>query len=80
MVYLIDFAWFLPKANFVRGAFEDFPVSQKILKKERQTIRIICLALMMTENLSQLLNTFFANEKIRPYLFNRFLKTLVGLK
>ena len=77
-MYLIDFAWFLPKANFVRGAFEDFPVSEKILKKERQTIRIICLALMMTENLSQLLNTFFANEKIRPYLFNRFLNTLVG--
>ena len=26
MVYLIDFAWFLPKANFVLGAFEDFSV------------------------------------------------------
>ena len=77
---LIDFAWFLPEANFVRGAFEDFPVSDKILKKARQTIGIICLALMMTENLSQLLNNFFANEKIRPYLFNPFLNTLVGLR
>ena len=79
IVYLIDFAWFLPEANFVRGTFEYFPVSDKILKKARQTIRIICLALMMTENLSQLINNFFANEK-RPYLFNRFLNTLVGLR
>ena len=30
IVYLIDFAWFLPEANFVHGAFEDFPVSDKI--------------------------------------------------
>ena len=29
IVYLIDFAWFLPEANFVRGTFEDFPVSDK---------------------------------------------------
>ena len=34
---------------------------------------------MMTENLSQLINNFFANGK-RPYLFNRFLNTLVGLR
>ena len=34
----------------------------------------------MTENLSQLINNFFANEKIRPYLFNRFVTTLLGLK
>ena len=81
MVYLlVDFAWFLPEVNFVRGAFEDFLVSDKILKKARRTIRIFCLALMMTENLSQLLNNFFANEKSRPYLFNRFLNTLVGLR
>ena len=80
LLLLIDFAWFLPEANFVRGAFEDFPVSDKILKRAWQTIRIFCLALMMTENLSQLLNNFFANEKIRPYLFNRFLNTLVGLR
>ena len=66
--------------SFVRGAFKDFPVLDKIFKKERQTIRIICLALMMTESLSQLINNFFANEKIRPYLFNRFVTTLVGLK
>ena len=33
-VYLIDFAWFLPEANFVRGAFEDFPVSDKFKKKK----------------------------------------------
>ena len=65
---------------YVRGAFKDFPVSDKIFKKALQTIRIICLALMMTENLSQLINNFFANEKIRPYLFNRFVTTLVGLK
>ena len=77
---LIDFAWFLPEVNFVRGAFEDFPVSDKILKKARRTIRIFCLALMMTKNLSQLLNNFFANEKSRPYLFNRFLNALVGLR
>ena len=64
---------------FVHGAFEDFPVSDKIFKKARQTIRIICLALMMTENLSQLINNFFANEK-RLYLFNRILNTLVGLR
>ena len=79
IVYLIDFAWFLTEANFVRGTFEDFPVSDKILKKVPQTIRIICLALMMNENLSQLINNFLANEK-RPYLFNRFLNTLVGLR
>ena len=66
--------------HYVRGAFKDFPVSDKIFKKALQTIRIICLALMMTENLSQLINNFFANEKIRPYLFNRFVTTLVGLK
>ena len=53
IVYLIDFAWFLPEANFVRGAFEDFTVSDKIKKKAGQIIRMICLALMMTENLSQ---------------------------
>ena len=52
----------------------------KFFKKALRTIRIICLALMMTENLSQLINNFFANEKIRPYLFNRFVTTLVGLK
>ena len=34
---------------------------------------------MMTEHLSQLINNFFVNEK-RPYLFHRFLNTLVGLK
>ena len=72
-MYLIDFAWFLPKANFVRGAFEDFPVSEKILKKERQTIRIICLALMMTENLSQLLNTFSLMKKLGPIFLIDFL-------
>ena len=66
--------------HYVRGAFKDFPVSDKIFKKALQTIRIICLALLMTENLSQLINNFFANEKIRPYLFNRFVTTLVGLK
>ena len=52
----------------------------KFFKKALRTIRIICLALMMTENLSQLINNFFAIEKIRPYLFNRFVTTLVGLK
>ena len=57
--------------HYVRGAFKDFPVSDKIFKKALQTIRIICLALI---------NNFFANEKIRPYLFNRFVTTLVGLK
>ena len=35
IVYLIDFAWFLPEANFVCGAFEDLTVSDKILKKGR---------------------------------------------
>ena len=54
----------------VRSAFEDFPVSDKIFKKARQTIRIICLALMMTENLSQLINNFFANEKRQAIQFN----------
>ena len=54
--------------HYVRGAFKDFPVSDKIFKKALQTVRIICLALN------------FANEKIRPYLFNRFVTTLVGLK
>ena len=52
----------------------------KFFKKALRTIRIICLALMMTENLSQLINNFFANEKISPNLFNRFVTTLVGLK
>ena len=64
--------------HYVRGAFKDFP--DKIFQKALRTIRIICLALMMTENLSQLINNFFAIEKIRPYLFNRFVTTLVGLK
>ena len=41
--------------HYVRGAFKDFPVSDKIFKKVRQTIQIICLAWMMTENLSQLI-------------------------
>ena len=57
-----------------------FPSQTKFFKKGRQTIRIFCLALMMTENLSQLINKFFGNEKIRSYLFHRFLNTLVGLK
>ena len=35
IVYLIDFAWFLPEVNFVCGAFEDLTVSDKILKKGR---------------------------------------------
>ena len=39
----------------------------------------VCACKMMTENLSQLIHNFFANEK-RPYLFNRFLNTLVGLR
>ena len=30
IVYSIDFALFLPEANFVRGTFEDFLVSDKI--------------------------------------------------
>ena len=33
LVYLIDFVYFFLEANFVRGAFEDFAVSDKIWKK-----------------------------------------------
>ena len=29
-VYLVDFAKFLPRANFVGGAFKDLPTSAKI--------------------------------------------------
>ena len=31
-VYLVNFAQFLPGTNFVSGAFEDCPVSDKICK------------------------------------------------
>ena len=63
---LLDFVQFCPRENFVRGAFEDCLVLDKICKWSRQTI-LICYAFVMKENLSKLIA--FSLMKVGPNTF-----------
>ena len=50
-VYSVDFVQFLPRTNYIGGAFEDFSASAKIVKS-RQSIRTYKM-LVTTEKFSK---------------------------
>ena len=80
LIYLIDFAWFLSEANFGRGAFEDFSVIEKKIKKSATNHPHHLFGVDEDRKFVSIQQLFRYFSTTFSLLFNRFLNTPVGLK